>query len=140
MIKYQFEYDLDDVRTNLAHREIILQKEFFKRIYEKWYSEFVNASKISPPGIFMINVFHLIPDAAAFLKEAMRTLKSAGKIILIEPASSFWGRIIYGNLHHEPFDPKGNWTIPSTGTLSGANIALPWIVFERDKTEFKKSY
>src|SRR5688572_29026954 len=35
--KYDIPYDLDDPRTTLAHRDIILQKKFLKRLYEDWY-------------------------------------------------------------------------------------------------------
>lgn len=83
-------------------------------------------------GLFMIDTFHHIPDATKFLHEAKRILKNKGQIIMIEPANSLWARFIYKNFHNEPFNPNGGWTIPSSGPLSGANGALPWIVFERD--------
>jgi SAM-dependent methyltransferase len=188
MLKYKLEYEIDDVRTTLAHREIILNKPFLRKIYKEWYDKFIKASKTLPAGllleigsgggflkevfpevitsdiqeiascdkclsaeslpfgkeeisgIFMINVFHHIPNPTSFLKEAQRTLKSGGKIIMVEPANSLWGRLIYKNFHHEPFDPQGGWTIPSTGPLSGANGAMPWIYFERDAEEFHKKF
>lgn len=94
----------------------------------------------SVSAIFMIDTMHHIPDSKLFLEEAQRVLKKGGKIVMIEPANSIWGRFIYQNFHHEPFEPKGGWTIPSTGPLSGANGALPWIVFERDSTSFQKYF
>ncbi len=94
----------------------------------------------SVSGIFMVDTFHHIPDSQLFLQEAMRTLKVGGKIIMIEPANSLWGRFIYQNFHHEPFNPNGDWKIPNSGPMSGANGCLPWIVFERDKLEFKNQF
>ena len=47
---------------------------------------------------------------------------------------------MYGRLHHEPFLPRAGWRIPASGPLSGANGALPWIVFERDRARFEKSH
>ncbi len=91
-------------------------------------------------GIFMVDTMHHIPDSEKFLNEASRVLAKKGKIIMIEPANTLWGRFIYKNFHHEPFDEKANWTIPDTGPLSGANGALPWIVFERDKLKFKEKF
>lgn len=91
-------------------------------------------------GLFMIDTFHHIPDAAKFLKEAKRVLIKEGQIIMIEPANSLWGRFIYKNFHHEPFDSKKDWSIPSSGLLSGANGALPWIVFERDRKIFDELF
>ena len=88
-------------------------------------------------GIFMIDTFHHIKDSKAFLDEAYRVLKPKGMIVMIEPANSIWGRFIYKNFHHEPFDTEGGWIIPSSGPLSDANGALPWIVFQRDFNKFK---
>lgn len=45
MLKYQFDYDLDDARKTLTHCDIILNKIFLKWIYEKWYNEFITAAK-----------------------------------------------------------------------------------------------
>jgi len=97
-----------------------------------------NTEEIS--GLFMIDTFHHIPDAEKFLQEAARVLKKDGKIIMTEPANSIWGRFIYKNFHHEPFNPQGNWEIPDSGPLSGANGALPWIVFERDINKFTEMF
>jgi len=91
-------------------------------------------------AIFMIDTFHHIPDSNQFLKEASRVLKEGGRIVMIEPANSWWGRFIYKNFHHEPFEPQGGWQIPVSGPLSGANGALPWIVFERDRKVFKANF
>lgn len=91
-------------------------------------------------GIFMVDTMHHIPDMEQFLCETNRVLAKNGKMIMIEPANSMWGRFIYKNFHHEPFDTKGNWTIPSKGPLSGANGALPWIVFERDRHLFNAKF
>ncbi|MFA9453701.1 MAG: class I SAM-dependent methyltransferase [Candidatus Aminicenantaceae bacterium] len=98
---------------------------------------FVDASV---SGIFMLNTFHHISDIDRFLNEAERVLKNYGIILMIEPANSGWGRYIYRNFHNEPFEPSGNWTIPDGGPMSGANGALPWIVFEKDKTVFTDTY
>ncbi|HEX8529344.1 MAG TPA: hypothetical protein VF646_04955, partial [Cytophagales bacterium] len=81
-----------------------------------------------------------IPDSYQFLREAQRILKAGGKVVMVEPANSAWGRFIYRNFHHEPFDPAGGWTIPEAGPMSGANGALPWIVFQRDCRRFEREF
>ncbi len=91
-------------------------------------------------GICMIDTFHHIPDSSKFLKEVMRVLKPGGVLLMVEPANSLWGRFIYRNFHHEPFNPDGNWMIPPSGPLSGANGALPWIVFERDRDRLQQEF
>ena len=60
---------------------------------------------------------------------------------MIEPWVSTWSRVIWTHLHHEPFDPDAkDWTFPSTGPLSSANSALPWIIFQRDRQEFEAKF
>ena len=60
---------------------------------------------------------------------------------MIEPWTTAWSRLIYTRLHHEPFDPGASaWTLPAGGPLSGANGALPWIVFERDRVAFEQAF
>ncbi len=97
-----------------------------------------NDSELS--ALFLLDTFHHIPDSSLFLKEASRVLIKGGKIIMIEPANTCWGRFIYKNLHHEPFNEKGDWQLPESGPMSGANGALPWIVFVRDQAMFQKEF
>ena len=41
-------------------------------------------------------------------------------------------------MHHEPFRMDASeWNFESTGPLSGANGALTWIVFQRDRKRFQ---
>jgi len=92
-------------------------------------------------AIFMIDVLHHIPNCKAFFSEAQRTLKLGGMVIMSEPANTILSRFFYQNFHHENFDPSGGWKIEdSTGPLSGANGAIPWIVFKRDVDIFHKEY
>ena len=91
-------------------------------------------------GLFMVDTFHHIPDARRFLAEASRVLAPGGKVVMVEPANSFWGRFIYTRFHHEPFIPEGSWQLPGNGPLSGANGCLPWIVFVRDNKRFMEEF
>ena len=91
-------------------------------------------------AIFMLDTFHHFPRPEEFLREASRILVPGGKIIMIEPANSTWGRFIYRRFHHEPFEPTSTWTFPETGPLAGANGALPWIIFDRDRQKFEEKF
>jgi SAM-dependent methyltransferase len=92
-------------------------------------------------AIVMTDVFHHIPDARAMLAEAIRCLRPGGRVIMVEPWVTAWSRFVYRTFHHEPFEPgAGAWEFPSTGPLSGANGALPWIVFERDRAMFEREF
>lgn len=91
-------------------------------------------------AIVMTDVFHHIPDVRRFLVEATRCIRSGGKIVMIEPWRTPWSEWIYRNLHSEPFSPGSEWEFPRTGPLSGANGALPWIVFQRDRALFEEQH
>lgn len=91
-------------------------------------------------AIVMVNVFHHIPDCTKFLDEAVRVLSSKGKIVMVEPYNSLWSRLINHNFHHEPFDTEAAWKFDSQGPLSSSNQALPYIVFERDRSKFESLY
>lgn len=52
-----------------------------------------------------------------------------------------WSTLIYTRLHNEPFDPAvQEWTFPASGPLSGANGALPWVMFSRDRQQFQNEF
>lgn len=102
----------------------------------------VNAANLPfPPdslrAIVMTNVLHHLPDVRAFFREASRCLRPGGKVLMIEPWITSWSRFVYTRFHHEPLDVSTpDWTFPQSGPLSGANGALPWILFDRDRAKF----
>ena len=106
----------------------------------KIYGEDLPFEDKSLSAILMIDTLHHIPDPELFLHEADRCLVSGGKIIMNEPANSPWGRFIYQHFHHEPFNPAGDWFLPKVGPMSGANGALPHIIFIRDAELFKTKF
>jgi SAM-dependent methyltransferase len=91
-------------------------------------------------AIVMTDVFHHIPDVEAFLAEAARCVRPGGRMVMIEPWRTSWSQWVYQNLHSEPFAPEAGWKISSAGPLSGANGALPWIVFHRDLSRLQKDF
>ncbi|MCP4107720.1 MAG: class I SAM-dependent methyltransferase [Desulfobacteraceae bacterium] len=92
-------------------------------------------------GIVMINVLHHLNRPRQFFSEACRCVCSSGFVIMIEPWVTRWSRFIYSKMHHEPFRPDdAEWSFSEKGPLSGANGALPWIIFKRDRNQFEKEY
>lgn len=92
-------------------------------------------------AIVMTDVLHHVPAPARFLDEAARTLVPGGRIVMIEPWVTPWSRFVYGNFHPEPFRPEdSSWSFPGSGPLSGANGAMPWMIFERDRALFEREY
>ncbi len=89
-------------------------------------------------AIAMVNVLHHLPSSEAFLSEAQRCLAPGGSLSLVEPWITGWSSVVYRHLHHEPCEPEvAQWSFDSTGPLSGANQALPWIIFCRDRARFE---
>ncbi len=62
--KYQIPYELDDPRTTLAHRDIILKKPFLKKLYKKWYAVFIKKAREVNAGKYLE-----IGSGGGFLKE-----------------------------------------------------------------------
>jgi SAM-dependent methyltransferase len=92
-------------------------------------------------AIVMTDVLHHLPEPRRFFSEASRCVRAGGAIIMIEPWVSQWSRCVYGHLHHEPFHPEAtDWSFPASGPLSGANGALPWIIFNRDRVRFERDF
>lgn len=92
-------------------------------------------------AIVMVDVLHHLPDPRAFLSEATRCVRAGGTVVMHEPWVTRWSRLVYGQLHREPLETEAReWEFPSTGPLSGANIALPWMIFERDRPRFEREF
>jgi len=92
-------------------------------------------------AIVMTDVLHHLNQPRHFFREATRTVKPNGAIVTIEPWMTQWSRFVYRRLHSEPFRPDAEqWEFPNHGPLSGANGALPWILFERDRSQFEHEF
>lgn len=92
-------------------------------------------------AIVLLDALHHLAEPRRFFAEATRCIHPGGVIVMIEPWVTAWSKLIYGKLHHEPFRPESQaWEFPSTGPMSGANGALPWILFERDRAQFVREF
>jgi SAM-dependent methyltransferase len=92
-------------------------------------------------AIVFTDVMHHMPDVRQFFAGASMCLREGGKILMIEPWLTSWSRFVYQRFHHEPFRPEAeDWSFPSTGPLSAANGAIPWIVFVRDRQRFEAEF
>lgn len=91
--------------------------------------------------IGMVNVFHHIPDVEAFLDQAQRCLTPGGRLLIVDQHPGYISTPVLKHVHHEPFDPTASeWQFETTGPLSGANGALAWIVFVRDRERFLRRF
>jgi SAM-dependent methyltransferase len=107
----------------------------------------IDASNINLPenslhAIFAQNVFHHLPDPDSFFLELQRTLTPGGGAILIEPYYGFVASFLFKRISKfEHFDKtQKEWGSKENSPMSGANQALSYIVFIRDREKFTKSY
>lgn len=92
--------------------------------------------------LFGTNVFHHLPDPDSFFREAMRVLQPGGGIVLIEPHSGPVSGFVHTRLFTtECFDKTAaEWSSPARAAMRGANQALSYVVFVRDRGSFEARY
>jgi SAM-dependent methyltransferase len=94
-------------------------------------------------AVYGVNVFHHLPDPRAFFREMLRVLAPGGGVVLIEPFYGPAARVLFQRLHKsEGFDPTvASWSAPEPGgPFSGANQALSFVVFTRDRRTFESEF
>ncbi len=91
-------------------------------------------------AILMLNVLHHLPDPAEFFRECQRVLRPGGRVCLIEPHAGPLSRRIVKPVHHEPWDENAGWALPASGPMTGANMALPTIIFMRDRARYDREF
>ncbi|HEY3865832.1 MAG TPA: methyltransferase domain-containing protein [Solirubrobacteraceae bacterium] len=86
------------------------------------------------------NCFHHFPDPLGFLTEAARVVAPGGGVVLIEPYYGPVASVLFKRLFaSEGFDKTmPGWTTDATGPMYGANQALSYIVFKRDRARFER--
>lgn len=92
-------------------------------------------------AIYAINCFHHLPSPDRFFSELERVLVPGGGCVLIDPYYGLLARWLYPRLFDsETFDmSQTTWetTDHTMGIMTGANQALSYLVFVRDRAIFK---
>lgn len=88
------------------------------------------------------NCFHHFPHPERFFEELLRVLKPGGGAILLEPYyGPFAGFLFKHMFRTEGFDKAyPSWDTSTAGPMNGANQALSYIVFVRDRREFESRF
>lgn len=107
----------------------------------------VNAEAMDFPdcsvkAIYGQNCFHHFPHPDRFFHELDRVLVPGGGAILLEPYYGPFATFLYKRLFRtEGFDKTyPAWETPEAGPMNGANQALSYIVFIRDKELYEMKH
>ena len=89
-------------------------------------------------AIYAQNCFHHLPHPDAFFNELNRVIIPGGGAILLEPYYGPFASFLFKRLFKtEDFDKRvESWESSAEGPMNGANQALSYIVFTRDKKKF----
>jgi SAM-dependent methyltransferase len=92
--------------------------------------------------LFGQNCFHHFPHPNRFFEEVDRVVEPGGGVILLEPYHGPFAAFLFRRLFHTEGYDKGfpSWETPTLGPMNGANQALSYIVFERDRAEFERRF
>jgi SAM-dependent methyltransferase len=96
-------------------------------------------------AVYANAVLHHISDSVRCLSEIQRVLVPGGVFVCNESSSTALGYFMNRNFHHEPTDKNVfEWGFAAQeagiGRLTGANMALPSIIFRRDARLFHQRF
>jgi SAM-dependent methyltransferase len=93
-------------------------------------------------ALYAQNAFHHLPQPGLFFRELERVLSPGGGAILLEPYHGPFASVVYPRLFaSEDFDKRSpDWETLQHGPMSGANQALSFVVFVRDRARFERSH
>ncbi|MBF0404909.1 MAG: class I SAM-dependent methyltransferase [Nitrospirae bacterium] len=92
-------------------------------------------------AVYCLNTLHHISDARRFFSELERCLMPGAVVVMLEPTMSRFARLVWRYLHHENCEAHWGWEFPNDGKrMTASNSALPWIIFDRDRTLFDKYF
>ena len=117
----------------------IIKEPYLDRVID---AEAMNLADNSVRTIYGQNCFHHFPHPDRFLNELERVLVPGGGAILLEPYYGPFASLLYKRLFHsEGFDMGyPTWETPVAGLMIGANQALSYIVFIRDRKEYERKH
>ena len=93
-------------------------------------------------NLVMLDVLHHLEFPILFFREAARTLRPSGRIVMIEPAITWGSYLFYRLMHHEPtdmtVDPLVEGTPDSKRNPYDSNQALPTLIATKYRNQFHR--
>jgi SAM-dependent methyltransferase len=113
-----------------------------------WTDAVVDAEQLpydagSVANLVLVDVFHHLPDPAAFLDEAVRVLRLGGRLVILDPYCSPVSTPVYRALHHERTDmsaPAFERDETVQGDPMASNQARATLVFFRGARELRSRW
>lgn len=92
--------------------------------------------------VFAQNCFHHLGNPEHFFHELERILMRGGGAILLEPYYGPFASFLFKRLFKtEGYDKQyPSWNTPRSGPMNGANQALSYIIFIRDREKFEREF
>lgn len=94
-------------------------------------------------AFYAIHCFHHLPSPDRFFAELKRTLVPGGGCVIIDPYYSPFAKVLFKRLfaseRYDTTEPGWDATSP-VGVMQGANQALSYVVFERDRRLFEQKH
>lgn len=87
-------------------------------------------------NIIAIDMLHHLQEPLRFLESAAKALAPGGRIVLAEPAGTWWGCHFYRWFHHEPCRPNDvqpPFSFKSDADGGFANMGIGYALFERER-------
>ena len=109
----------------------------------EYVEQAVSAYEIPPENwanLIAMDTLHHLQRPMEFFASAAKALRPRGRIILMEPAGTWWGRIFYRLFHHEPCIPAEimpPFDFPADDSGEFANMGMGQGLLTRERREFE---
>jgi len=95
-------------------------------------------------NIVMVDVLHHVEHPGGFFRDATRTLRPGGRIIMVEPAITWGSTLFYRLLHQEPVvmrsDPLTEGARDPNRDPYDSNQAIPTLIATRERERFHRMF